>query len=392
MLPFKVKTLTLALAGATGAIMNATAFAADASAADGTPSPAPDNGGTVIFNDAFLSDAQKVDVARFSKVTPLDPGNHLVDIFLNNNRVSSSNVLFVHVEGQDTPQACFPKAMLISLGLDLGKLDEAELASFDQGNRCMHLDQLWPQAYSEYDSTQLRLNLHVLQIALSKHSRGYVDPSLWDQGAPVAFVNYNYNTYLSSQPAFGIDGRHTIQSDYLSLSSGINLGAAQLRSEMSYTGDSVNGHHWQNTRTYLQESLPAIMGRLVVGQSFTTGQFFDSVAFTGAEIATDERMIPDSERGYAPVIRGVARTQAKVTVKQGGFVLLETSVPPGPFELNDLYPTGYGGDLQVTVTEADGSVQSFSVPFASVPDMLREGQWRYSATAGRLRDPSLQGA
>lgn len=389
MLPFKVKTLVTALAGVTGCVLIAPAFAADGAVADMAPRPVPDDGDAVVFNDVFLSGVQKVDVSRFSKGTPLDPGTHLVDIFLNNNRMSSANVMFVRVEGQATPQACFSKAMLASLGLELGNLDEAQLALFEQGDGCVRLNQLWGQAYSEYDSTQLRLNLQVPQIALSKRSRGFVDPGLWDQGAPVAFANYNYNTYWSSQSVSGSGDRHMVRNDYLSLSSGLNLGPAQLRSQVSYTGDSVNGYHWQNTQTYLQASLPAIKSRLVVGQSFTTGQFFDSVGFTGAEIATDERMIPDDQRGYAPVIRGVARTQAKVTVKQGGFVLLETSVPPGPFELNDLYATGYGGDLQVTVTEADGSVQSFAVPFASVPDMLREGQWRYSATAGRLRDPSL---
>ncbi|MFL9961097.1 fimbrial biogenesis outer membrane usher protein [Paraburkholderia sediminicola] len=383
---FKVKALVLAMTGITGYSLSGTTFAADA-----LPSPASNtDDDTVIFNDAFLYGAQKVDVSRFSKKTPLEPGKHLVDIYLNNNRVSSTDVLFVRVEGQDTPQACFPKEMLTSWGLDLGKLDDAQHALFEQGDGCARIAQLWPQASSEYDGTQLRLNVEVPQIALSKRSRGFVDPSLWDQGVPLAFANYNYNTYLSSQPGFGQDGRHMVRNDYLNVNSGINLGPIQLRSNASYTGDSINGYHWQNQQSYLQASLPKIKSRVIVGQSFTSGQFFDSIGYTGGEIVTDERMIPDAERGYAPVIRGVARTQAKVTVRQGGYVLLETSVPPGPFELDDLFPTGYGGDLQVTVTEADGSVQSFAVPYASVPNMLREGQWRYSATAGQLRDPGLR--
>ncbi|MGR2705512.1 fimbrial protein [Pseudomonas sp. IB20] len=386
MSPFKVKTLDVVIA--VGSVLSASTFALDAAAAVG-PSSAPNDGGAVIFNDVFMSGAQKIDVSRYVRGTPLDPGTHLVDIFLNNNQASSANVLFVRVKGQAMSQACFSKTILVSLGLDIGRLEKAQLERFDQGDRCVIINELWEQASSDYDSAQLRLNLQVPQIALSKQRRGMVDPSVWDQGAPVAFANYNYNTYMSHQNAAAGGDNRMVRNDYLNVSGGVNLGPAQLRSEMSYSGDTVNGYQWQNTRTFLQTSLPAVQSRLVVGQSFTSGQFFDSIGFTGAEIATDERMIPDGQRGYAPVIRGVARTQAKVTIKQGSYLLLETSVSPGPFELNDLYPTGYGGDLQVTVTEADGSVQSFAVPFASVPSMLREGAWRYSATVGQLRDLSL---
>jgi outer membrane usher protein len=96
-------------------------------------------------------------------------------------------------------------------------------------------------------------------------------------------------------------------------------------------------------------------------------------------------MLPDSQRGYAPVVRGVANTNARVTISQNGIRLYETTVAPGAFVISDLYPTGYGGDLQVSVTEADGSVRSFAVPYAAVPLSLREGQNRYSLTAGMVR-------
>lgn len=48
---------------------------------------------------------------------------------------------------------------------------------------------------------------------------------------------------------------------------------------------------------------------------------------------------------------------------QNGHEIYQTTVAPGPFEINDLYPTSYSGDLDVTVTEANGAVSRFSVPF-----------------------------
>lgn len=70
--------------------------------------------------------------------------------------------------------------------------------------------------------------------------------------------------------------------------------------------------------------------------------------------------------------------------------MYETTVSPGEFLINDLYPTGYGGDLNVTVRESDGTEQTFSVPYASVVQLLRLGSSRYAITGGEVRNDSLR--
>ncbi|MEJ0004877.1 MAG: fimbria/pilus outer membrane usher protein [Steroidobacteraceae bacterium] len=102
-------------------------------------------------------------------------------------------------------------------------------------------------------------------------------------------------------------------------------------------------------------------------------------------------MLPDSQLEYAPIVHGIAHTNARVVITQNGNTILETTVSPGTFEINDLYATGYGGDLHVTVYEADGSQNSFTVPYASVVQLLRPGVWRYTAVAGEVQQPSLTG-
>ena len=111
---------------------------------------------------------------------------------------------------------------------------------------------------------------------------------------------------------------------------------------------------------------------LRLGQGWTDGTFFDSVSFIGGRLATDVRMLPGSRRGFAPSVSGVARTNARVTVTQNGALLYEATVPPGKFTFDDLYPTNAGGDLQVTIHEADGSQDTFTVPYAT----LRPGAGR----------------
>ncbi|MCP5634964.1 fimbria/pilus outer membrane usher protein, partial [Klebsiella pneumoniae] len=43
------------------------------------------------------------------------------------------------------------------------------------------------------------------------------------------------------------------------------------------------------------------------------------------------------------------------------------------------------GDLDVTIVEADGSEQHFTLPYASLPVLQREGRLKYALTAGQYR-------
>ena len=98
-------------------------------------------------------------------------------------------------------------------------------------------------------------------------------------------------------------------------------------------------------------------------------------------------MLPGSLRGYAPVIRGIARTNAQITIFQNGYSIYQSYVPPGEFVINDLY-LGSSGELKVVVKEADGSEQVSLVPYASLAVMQREGQYKYEVISGSYRSSS----
>ncbi|MGG7399184.1 fimbria/pilus outer membrane usher protein, partial [Escherichia coli] len=83
---------------------------------------------------------------------------------------------------------------------------------------------------------------------------------------------------------------------------------------------------------------------------------FDSIPFRGVMLGADENMVPYNQREFAPVIRGVARTQARVEVRQNGYLIQSQTVSPGAFAITDLPVTGSGSDLQITVIESDGTI------------------------------------
>ncbi|OOL15074.1 hypothetical protein BXQ27_32805, partial [Klebsiella aerogenes] len=76
---------------------------------------------------------------------------------------------------------------------------------------------------------------------------------------------------------------------------------------------------WESAYLYMQRSIRPINSNLVMGESSSLSGIFDSVPFTGVQLATDTSMLPESLRGYAPIIRGIAKTNARVIVKQNGY-------------------------------------------------------------------------
>ena len=204
---------------------------------------------------------------------------------------------------------------------------------------------------------------------MNVQSRGYVDPSRWDDGVPAAFVDY----YFSGAQIKNADEGESSRSNYLNLRSGLNLGAWRLRNISSMQYDQQR-RHWDTQSTWLQRDVRSLKSLLRIGDTYTTGDVFDSIQFRGVQLMSDDEMLPDSQRGFAPTIRGVAHSNAKVTVSQHGYVIYETFVSPGAFAISDLYPTSQSGDLEVKVTESNGAVRTFTQPYSAVPYMLREGR------------------
>ncbi|MBI6308881.1 fimbrial biogenesis outer membrane usher protein, partial [Proteus mirabilis] len=174
-----------------------------------------------------------------------------------------------------------------------------------------------------------------------------------------------------------------------SINMGVNLGTWQFRQQASYSYNSSksgSNSEFNWIRTYLQKPLLTLKSMLVVGDIYTAGSQFSSLAFKGIQLMSDERMLPDSQKGYAPVIRGIATTTARVVIKQNGTKIYQTTVSPGQFEINDLYPTSYEGDLLVEIHESNGKVSSFTVPFTALPESVRAGRFKYNFTAGEVNN------
>lgn len=337
------------------------------------------------FDSSFLNvdDETSVDLSRFAAGASALPGIYKIALYVNEQLISNTDIEF-KPRADKSVYPCLTSDIIKNIAFNYEKLPPDFLSRQSGSDMCLDLQQKLPEAQVNFDSNEQRLDIIIPQIYMLNVARGTVSPELWDSGVPAFLLGYNVNGYTSESHG------ETFSSLFAGVNAGLNLGAWYLRHNGSYNQMSNGPSQYTSINSYLQRDIPQLKGRMLLGESNTTGQLFDTLPFTGVQLATDERMLPESQRGYAPEIRGIARTNARVTVTQNGQVLYETTVTPGEFLINDLYPTGYGGDLVVTVRESDGTEQTFSVPYASVAQLLRPGSSRYAITAGELRGENLR--
>ncbi|MDO4698666.1 MAG: fimbria/pilus outer membrane usher protein [Pasteurellaceae bacterium] len=331
----------------------------------------------VEFDERFLGMSAGQPVADLSKYrlgNPIPTGRYQVDVSVNGVRQGRVEMMVEERNDDPIQGICLTPRLATVLSL------KSEAFALPPKEKCVNIVQAIPEAKIQFEMGELSLNVEIPQILVLRRPRGYVPPSLWQPGSPVAFVRY----YASQQMSRSQNGKQ-MSYRYLSLRGGVNIGGWALRHQGAKSWVNQHALPYQYQHTYLSRDVDSVRGRLTLGDFATHGQFFASMNLRGVQLASDERMLPASLRGYAPVIEGIARSYARVIVRQQDRVIYETNVPAGAFRIDDLYPSGYSGDLLVEIIEADGQVHSFTVPFAKGLRLLRKGQFRYNLAGGRLR-------
>lgn len=344
------------------------------------------------FNPAFLSDDPNTvaDLSRFEKNNQA-PGNYRVDIYLNNNFFSTRNVSFQAAKSVSTTNskvrddgtgltACLTVKNLENMGVNTKAFPVMGALGQDE---CVNLPSVIPDAYTSLDFEKQRLDISIPQAAINQNARGYIPPEEWEQGIPALLLNYNFTGNHSSAN----NHSNSLNSYFLNVNSGLNVGAWRLRdnSNWSESGGNKGESQWQHVSTYVERSVAALKAELTIGDSNTPSDVFDSLGFRGVQLASDDNMLPDSLKGFAPTIRGIAKSNAQVTVRQNGYTIYQAYVAPGAFTINDLYSTSSSGDLTVSVKEQDGTVTNYTVPYSAVPILQRDGRMKYALTAGKYR-------
>ncbi|AOM39921.1 fimbria/pilus outer membrane usher protein [Xenorhabdus hominickii] len=320
---------------------------------------------------------EDIDLSFFTQDEQQPPGRYWVDIYLNREKIDTGNIDFIIINNKLSPKLKIQKLKEIGVNIETLPL----LRDLPQDSELDDISQYIPSASSSFDFKHQRLDISVPQAALHNQARDYVPPHLWEQGLTSLMVNYSYSGSMAWQD----EQSGSTKNHFLNLRTGANWDAWRFRNYSTYSSQE---RKWQNLNTYLQRDIHALKSQLTFGDSYTPSPIFDGFQFRGIQLTSDDNMLPDSLKGFAPTIRGIAQSNAQVIIKQNGYIIYESYVSPGPFVINDLYPTTSTGDLEVIIKEADGKEHRSVQAFSTVPIMLRENGLRYSLALGKYKPNS----
>ncbi|MGZ9897952.1 fimbria/pilus outer membrane usher protein [Shewanella gaetbuli] len=224
------------------------------------------------------------------------------------------------------------------------------------------------------------VNVSIPNINQVYRPRGYYDKNSLDYGENLAYLTYFANGSFDDN-----------SSDFLgvSLTGGVNINKWQIRSVGVATKSEGEDLTYINNLLYANRPIPAIQSNFRVGR-MSTSYATSSFLYNGVTLFSDAEFRPQSLRGYAPNLTGVADTNATVEVYQNDMLIYKTTVAPGAFEITDIYPTGSSSDLVMIITEEDGQVKTASSNFSSSFAMLRKGQSDYQMTFGQAKGVNHQ--
>lgn len=347
---------------------------------------------SVEFNTDILDavDKENIDISRFSNSGYIIPGRYFLDVLVNGQRISSVSfpLDFLEIPFSNTneetslPQACLTPEIVSKMGLT--EASQRKVA-YRSDRLCADFHQL-PGVDIRPNIAEGVLNINMPQSWLEYSDATWLPPSRWDNGIPGLLFDYNVNG--------GVNKPHKgKQSQSLSYngSAGANFGVWRLRADyqgdLNHTTGSGQGTDSQFSwsRFYMYSAIPRWRANLTLGENYINSEIFRSWRYTGASLESDDRMLPPKLRGYAPQVSGIADTNARVVISQQGRTLYDSTVPAGPFTIQDL-DSSVRGRLDVEVIEQDGRKKTFQVDTAYVPYLTRPGQIRYKLVSGRSRN------
>ncbi|HDS9384811.1 TPA: fimbrial biogenesis outer membrane usher protein [Escherichia coli] len=333
---------------------------------------------SMLEND--VGNYEDFDISVFSNPGGGIEGEREVSIYVNDTFYERSSLRFKNNGSTGVLEPEFPSDFFERILI-------SEYNSFVNENIVSTENLLKAIPYSEvkFDEGNSRLDISIPQANLKGTTQLKSMPDKWDHGIPAIIADYqlsgaaNKNEYASSYNLF------------YSSNLGFNFNEWRFRTLLNYSyyssdlkyGKKIKNDSLNFYNSYVERDIVFLRSTLRAGELSTQGKILDSFNYIGGSIYNNDEMLNDNLRRYTPTIRGIANSQAVVTVKQKDRIVLQENVPAGPFELKDFSLTGYSGDLLVHIKESDGQEHSFIQPFSTLPEMKREGVSDYSFSFGR---------
>ncbi|EKK5502399.1 fimbrial biogenesis usher protein [Enterobacter hormaechei] len=291
----------------------------------------------IFDSDALKNNGLDPAIADYYSLTPrFTPGYHNVTVNINGKQ---RNIMPVKFDEEGTP--CIDKAFLENAGL---------IKQTKRGT-C-------PKIYHYWSGSTIQTSPDIDEISVVVPPEA-IDPDYGRQFAEVrggraAMLNYSM---FGTHNHYDDENADRFQSTF---EMGFNAGDWIVRSTQFISDGSDQDFDVDSLYTYAQRTFTDYGVMVQGGQINIANSRFSIPGIYGVQMMPDTALTPQVGTGVE--VSGIARNpQARVDIRQGGQLIYSTLVPAGPFNLDDVPLANLNTDLNVTVTETDGSENRFTV-------------------------------
>lgn len=316
----------------------------------------------IFDGDALKNNGLDPAIADYYSLAPrFTPGYHNVTVNINGK---PRNIMPVKFDEEGTP--CIDKEFLENAGL---------IKQIKRG-ACPKIHQYWSGS-----TIQTSPDIEEISVVVPPEA---VDPDYGRQFAEVsggraAMLNYSM---FGTHNQYDGDNADRFQSTF---EMGFNAGDWIVRSTQFISDGSDQGFDVESLYTYAQRTFTDYGVMVQGGQINVANSRFSIPSIYGVQMMPDTALA--SQTGTGVEVSGIARNpQARVDIRQGGQLIYSTLVPAGPFNLDDVPLANLNTDLNVTVTETDGSENRFTVSASTFRSNHVGRAPGFTLAAGRVED------
>ncbi|MEQ5091650.1 PefC/AfrB family outer membrane usher protein [Providencia rettgeri] len=329
----------------------------------------------ILLSFAFYTNANELnlDFLQGTKLTPsvlasnvqYPTGEYYVDVIVNNESKGRSS-LVISKEEENKNSLCFSIEWIKKMNIPLNLSDYQSI--FNKNRECYWLSE-YKYIHVDFDYAGQVLIFTIPQSYLVDEDR----VKQWNYGTTGGNLKYNGN--------FSKNYRDKLNA-YGNIEFNFNFGQWVLDTNANTFYDGLEDNKFTISDLALSTAIGRVKGDLMFGKSSIAGYLFSDFNFYGISLRSNNKMVPSEKQVYSPVINGFANSTSRITVTQSGNIIYSKVVPPGPYQLDDIIPSG-NGDLNVNIEDDKGYKSKMLYPITILPTLLRPNEFRYKFAIGK---------
>lgn len=223
-------------------------------------------------------------------------------------------------------------------------------SEFKNEEGCFNIKKHWPQAEIILEPEASRVSLIVPPQAISSSGNNKGE---WEYGGTAGLLNYDLQYVKSSN----------LNYSQVVTEAGVNVKNWVVRSKQIVS--NLNGTILKKHQAaYVQHSFINSKKTFQVGQITLSNSLFGAGQVLGFQFFPESALL--GTRGGPGLVEGIADTISVIEIHQSGALLYRTTVPVGPYRIQNFPLLNNRSDLSVSQINSSGENRQFTIPASAL--------------------------